>query len=84
MDSHTFNEKYKPYLKKGYSGLSFSIPIMVNYLDKEFEELIKIPGFLYTQIKGKFNWFCFYGENIPEEKRIEIETKLKELYENSI
>lgn len=77
--SEEFNEKYKDYLVKGYYGLALNKPEMIEYLDKEFEELIKIPNFKYQQIKSKFNWFCFYAENLPVDKRTEIETKLTQI-----
>lgn len=77
-----FNQKYRDYLIEGYSGLQFSVPEATEYLDKQMQELIKIPGFKYNQIKAKFNWFCFYAENVSPEKRFEIEQKLKEICDN--
>lgn len=60
MTSFEFNEKYKDYLEEGYYGLSINIPEVVDYLDKEFSMLIKIPDFKYYQIKVKFNMCRFY------------------------
>jgi hypothetical protein len=82
MDRVEFNEKYKDYLEEGFYGLQLENPQVIEYLDKEFQELIKIPGFKYLQIKGKFNWFCFYCEGVSSEKRAEIENKIKEIYES--
>lgn len=76
-----FNKKYKDYLEKGHYGLDLSKPEAIEYLDKEFQEFIKIPGFSYSQIKSKFNSFRFYNEGISLEKTNEIEQKLKEIYE---
>lgn len=81
MKSEEFNNKYFLFLKEDHYGLALDHPEAVEYLDKEFQELIKIPGFKYSQIKSKFNWFCFYVDNVTTEKRIEIEKKLKEIYE---
>ena len=81
MNRAEFNEKYKEYLEDRFSGLELSNEEVIEYLDKEFKELIKIPGFKYSQIKGKFNWFCFYCEGVSSEKRAEIENKIKEIYE---
>ena len=81
MTRTEFNEKYKAYLEDRFSGLELSNPEVIEYLDKEFEELIKIPNFKYSQIKGKFNWFCFYADGLSSEKRAEIENKIKEIYE---
>jgi hypothetical protein len=33
-----------------------------------------------SQIKSKFNWFCFYNEGVSRDKTFEIEQKLKEIY----
>jgi|GEM_PF-1789572 len=80
MTSKEFNEKYKDYLEEGHYGMSLDKSEALEYLDGEFQELIKIPGFKYSQIKSKFNWFCFYCDNVPIEKVNEIESKLKEIY----
>ena len=60
MTTNEFNEKYKNYLKKGHYGLDISIPEVIEYLDKEFQSLIKIPEFQYSQIKLKFGRARFY------------------------
>jgi hypothetical protein len=75
-----FDEKYKDYLEPGHYGLALSNPKAIEYLDTEFQELIKLPGFQYAQIKRKFDWFCFYCNGVPIEKVQEIEQKLKEIY----
>jgi hypothetical protein len=80
MTADQFNEKYKEYLEKGHYGLDLHKPEAIEYLDKEFQELIKIPGFQYSQIKSKFNSFRFYNEGISRDKTFEIEEKLKEIY----
>ena len=81
MNRQEFNEKYSKYLEDRFSGLELSNEEIINYLDEEFQQLIKIPNFKYSQIKGKFNWFCFYADGISSEKRAEIENKIKEIYE---
>ena len=60
MTTEKFNEKYKDYLEEGHYGLDISYPAVVEYLDKIFQDLIKIPGFKYSQIKLKFNSSRFY------------------------
>lgn len=82
MTQTEFNEKYSNYLEDRFSGLELSNEEVIEYLDKEFSELIKLPNFKYSQIKGKFNWFCFYADGVSNEKRAEIENKIKEIYEN--
>jgi hypothetical protein len=60
MTTQEFNEKYKDYLEEGHYGLSISYPAVITYLDAMFKELIKIPGFEYSQIKIKFDSSRFY------------------------
>ena len=81
MTRQEFNEKYREFLEPGHYGLALDRPSVVEYLDNEFQELIKLPGFQYSQIKGKFNWFCFYCYGVERAKVEEIEARLKEMYE---
>ena len=60
MTKNEFNEKYKEYLEEGHYGLDISTPSIIKYLDEMFQDLIKIPGFKYSQIKEKFNTSRFY------------------------
>jgi hypothetical protein len=80
MTAEEFNEKYGDFLEEGHYGLALDDAEAVEYLDSEFQELVKIPGFSYSQIKGKFSWFCFYCTNVPTEKRNEIEQALAKIY----
>lgn len=61
MTADEFNEKYSAYLEEGHYGLDINIPEAVEYLDRIFEGLIKIPGFQYSQIKEKFGSSRFYS-----------------------
>lgn len=84
MTSKEFNEKYKEYLEKdGWDGLSFEIPILIDWFDKLFSSrLIHIPNFKYNQIKVKFNSVRFYS-NLPLEECLNIQEKAnKILHEN--
>jgi hypothetical protein len=60
MTTEEFNKKYKYYLEEGHYGLDISYPSVIKYLDKVFQDLVKIPGFKYSQIKLKFNYSRFY------------------------
>ncbi len=60
MTINEFNIKYFSYLEEGHYGLDISIPPVIEYLDKIFSDLIKLPGFKYQQIKLKFNMARFY------------------------
>jgi len=61
MNSNQFNQKYSTYLEEGHYGLDIDIPAIVSYLDEIFQELIRIPGFQYSQIKLKFSEGRFYN-----------------------
>lgn len=85
----TFNEKWKPFLGKGHYGLAFSNNKCEEYLNEIFEELTKIHGFEYYQIKLKFNNVRFYtnlstilGRKIGFILEQGIEKELQKLYEN--
>jgi hypothetical protein len=81
MTEQEFNEKYKDYIEKGFDGLEFDIPEVTEYLDKIFEELTKIEGFKYVQIKLKFGYARFYCE--PRTiNTFEIEEKIDEIIKN--
>ena len=60
MTASEFNEKYKEYLEEGHYGLDISTPSIIKYLDEIYQDLIKIPGFKYSQIKEKFSTSRFY------------------------
>ena len=79
MTSKEFNEKYKDYLETGHYGLDIDIPTVVDYLDKEFEEFIKIKGFNYSQIKEKFNTCRFYCSIKDIKDTSKIENNVEEL-----
>lgn len=87
MTPKEFNEKYKDYLEEHYYGLDISYPSVVNYLDEIFQELIKIPGFKYSQIKLKFNTCRFYTnlfDIVPKLSHFisyQIENKINTLVE---
>lgn len=71
MDANEFNEKYKLYIPEGWYGLGFNIPEVTDYLDKEMEDLILIPGFELHQVKLKFNMARFYFETNWKDKHLE-------------
>ena len=64
MEVHEFNLKYKDFIEEGFDGLEFGNEEIVNYLDDQFKEFIKIPNFKFTQIKLKFGMCCFYADNV--------------------
>ena len=79
MKQKDFNEKYCNYIKDGFRGLDLINETAIDYLDKKFQEYIKIPEFKYLQIKSKWNWYCFYAEGISMEEREEVELNLKKI-----
>lgn len=86
MNYEQFNEKYKAYLVNSYYGLAIQRELVIEYLDKKFQELIKIPDFQYKQIKLKFGEARFYANGISQGIRYEIENGIdsimKEFYKN--
>jgi hypothetical protein len=81
MTSEQFNEKYKDYLEEGHYGIDGLSPLVIDWFDEQFQELIKIKGFQYSQIKLKFGMGRFYCENVPKEKVNEIENTLTRFYQ---
>jgi hypothetical protein len=77
MIAEEFNTKYKDYLETGHYGLDIHDKNVIKYLDNQFQELIKIPNFQYSQIKTKFNNVCFYCDNVNSTKIKEIENTIK-------
>ena len=77
MTANEFNEKYKPYIPKGWYGLDFDIPEVTDYLDKVMEDLIMIPGFELHQVKLKFNMARFYFQTNWKDKSLETELEIK-------
>lgn len=77
-----FNEKYQEYLEEGFIGMEINVPSVIEYVDIVFRDLIKIPGFKFSQIKTKFGLARVYtnlDEVIPLVGRIvhqELENKI--------
>jgi hypothetical protein len=78
MTIEEFNEKYKNNLEDTFYGLSINIPSVIKFLDKIFEDLVKIPDFKYSQIKMKFGSARFYS-TLCSELNFIIESKINQL-----
>jgi hypothetical protein len=61
MNAEQFNQKYFEFLEEGHYGLDIDVPDIVEYLDRIFQELTRIPKFEYSQIKIKFDEGRFYN-----------------------
>lgn len=75
-----FNEKYNAYLVTDHGGMSIGIPAVLVYVDQIFQDLIKIEGFKYQQVKTKFGLARVYtnlDEILPFVGRI-IQQELEE------
>jgi hypothetical protein len=75
-----FNAKYADYLEEGHYGMDINIPSVITYVDQIFQDLIKIEGFKYQQIKTKFGLARVYtnlDELLPFVGRI-IQQELEE------
>lgn len=80
MTTPEFNEKYKDFLEEGHYGLALIDEEAIAYLDEKFQDFIKRPDFKYSQIKSKWNYYCFYADGITSEEQMEVEDKLKEIH----
>ena len=80
MTADHFNNRYRQYLAEGHYGLALNLPEVIDYLDKKFQKFIKVPGFVYYQIKMKYGYINFYAEGISDEEVSEVEREIKELY----
>jgi hypothetical protein len=86
-----FNEKYKQYIEEDHYGMDIHEPSVLAYVDQIFNDLIKIPGFQFSQIKTKFGMarvytnlydlMPFVGRIIDQELEEKINFILKVEYE---
>jgi hypothetical protein len=80
--NNEFNIKYAEYIEEDHYGMAIEIPAVLSYVDTVFNDLIKIPGFKYSQIKTKFGLARVYtnlDELLPFVGRIinqELEEKI--------
>ena len=79
MSKENFNKKWKKYLKKGHYGLDINDEKVITTLDNIFEDLTKIKGFKFIQIKTKFSSVRFYAEGISWDLTSAIENKIEEI-----
>ena len=89
--SKEFNEKYKEYIEEGHYGMDINEPSVLTYVDQIFNDLIKIPGFQFSQIKTKYGLarvytnlyelMPFVGTIIDQELEEKINFILKVEYE---
>jgi len=80
--SKEFNDKYVDYLEEGHYGMDIDEPSVLAYVDQIFNDLTKISGFKYQQVKTKFGLARVYtnlDELMPFVGRIinqELEEKI--------
>lgn len=80
-----FNEKYKDHIINGYDGLNWGNRQVIEYLDKLFTNLIKIPYFKFFYIKRNKQGELEFKTNFLSTDRIkEILKEIEEVYEKSI
>lgn len=82
MTVEEFNKKWEDRLEKGHYGLAISIDSVIEYLDRQFEELKEIPSFSYSQIKAKFGRARVYIDGISEDKVEDIELTIDKLLQD--
>jgi hypothetical protein len=86
-----FNTKYIDYLEEGHYGMEIGEPSVLIYVDQIFNDLTKIPGFQFSQIKTKYGMarvytnlddlLPFVGRIINQELEEKINFILKVEYE---
>ena len=59
-NSKEFNDKYAAYIEEGHYGMDINEPSVLAYVDHIFNDLTKIPGFQFSQIKTKFGMARVY------------------------
>lgn len=83
MNKKEFNEKWSNYLVEGHYGLDISNEEVVDFLDKIFEDLTKIDGFKYYQIKQKYYSYRFYTDAISITMENLVLDKISEIMEKT-
>jgi hypothetical protein len=85
VTSLEFNIKYVKYIANRFTGLEIESNIIINFLDRIFEEkLIKIKDFKFEQIKLKYGKCIFYSDIISENYIDLIEKTVDKLVEIEI
>lgn len=59
--------------------MAIDLPEIVDFLDHIFQDLVKINGFKYLQIKVKFVYVRFYATGISNDMCYMIEGKLNQM-----
>lgn len=82
MTVDDFNKKYYNYIEPGHYGLAINDKNVIEFLDKEFQKLIKHnpQSFEYSQIKLKFGTsrvYCNVSSDIIEYLETNIDNILK-------
>ena len=82
MTVDEFNDKYDEWLEAGHYGLSINNEHIIKFLDNIFQDLTKIEGFSYSQIKLKYGMVRFYAEGISFTLSGMIENRLTKILED--
>jgi hypothetical protein len=80
MDIDEFNAKWAAYLAPGHYGCIVGTPEMLEVLDKAFDEWKDEKGFLYMQVKAKFDSIRLYT-SLPFHRTAAVEQELQRLYD---
>jgi len=83
MTIEQFNNKYAQWKEEGHYGLGVGDPKFIQWLDKKFQEFIKVPGFSFSQIKAKFGYGRFYCDELSDEQVLEVENKITALFKQT-
>jgi len=81
MTAIEFNLKYEDFLEDRFYGLDIDIPEVTKFLDEIFEDLIRMQGFSFAQIKLKFGTARFYAD-VSTTLMLLIEQKIDDIIKN--
>ena len=80
MTAIEFNKKYENFIEDRFEGLEFDLPKITDFLDIIMEDLTRIPGFTFAQIKFKYGSARFYAENVSVTMALLIEGRINSLF----
>lgn len=86
MTKEEFNEKYKDYIEEGHPGMELTNKTLIWYIDKAFEDIIKIPNFKFKTISYDYGEYCVWSnlkglDDILEDGIQNAYNTIKQFYE---
>lgn len=82
MTCEQFNKKWENYLEPMHYGVDINIVEVLDYLDNEFQNLIKNKNFSYSQIKIKYGACRIYCKGVNPDIVQDIEIQINKILIN--